>query len=156
MIRTIYIIILIYFLTGGVAFYFIGKRKTKEEARRNRIKYIAYFIIINSVFLSIAINPVVFRVLAGFIVIMGLYELSKLFFGSGRQRKVFFLVALCVYAFLSALFLVFSAMDKNWILFTFVILSVFDSFSQIAGQLWGKTKIASKISPNKTLEGVAG
>lgn len=156
MIRTIYIIILAYFLTGGIAFYFISKKKPKEEARRNRIKYIAYLIIINVIFLSIAINPVFFRIVAGIITSVGVYELFHLFSKSGMQKKGFFLISVCVYAILSFGFITFSHMAKNWVLFTFVILSVFDSFSQIAGQLFGKRKIATKTSPNKTLEGVAG
>ena len=71
-------IILAYFLTGGIAFYVIGK-KTREEARHNRIKFFAYFVIINGVFLSIVIQPVVFRILAGIIVVTGFYELVTLF-----------------------------------------------------------------------------
>ena len=156
MIRTIYIIILAYFLVGGIAFYLISKKKTKEEARQNRITSITYFIIINGLFLSIVINPLFFRILAGIIVAAGAYELYHLFSKSGFQKKGFFLISVCSYGILSYGFIAFSQMAKDWILFTFVILSVFDSFSQIAGQLLGKRKIATKTSPNKTLEGVAG
>ena len=156
MIRTIYIIIVAYFLLGGIAIYYISRKKSKEEARHERIKFITYFIIINGVFLSIAINPLVFRVIAGIITVVGLYELLTLFSRSGWQKKGFFFLSLVVYAILSIGFIYFSHMAKDWVLFTFVILSVFDSFSQIAGQLFGKRKIATKTSPNKTLEGAAG
>jgi phosphatidate cytidylyltransferase len=149
-------IILAYFLTGGIAFYVIGKKKTREEARHNRIKFFAYFVIINGVFLSIVIQPVVFRILAGIIVVTGFYELVTLFRNSGYLKKRFFLLSLCSYCLLSAGFICFSNLERNWILFTFIILSVFDSFSQIAGQLFGRHKIASKTSPNKTLEGLVG
>ena len=47
-------------------------------------------------------------------------------------------------------------LDKNLILFAFLILSIFDAFSQISGQLWGKSKIAPEISPNKTVGGTVG
>ncbi|HYQ56304.1 MAG TPA: phosphatidate cytidylyltransferase, partial [Draconibacterium sp.] len=47
-------------------------------------------------------------------------------------------------------------MDSNLILFSFLVLSIFDAFSQISGQLWGKIKIAPKISPNKTVGGTVG
>ena len=50
----------------------------------------------------------------------------------------------------------FSGMKKELILYVFLILSIFDSFSQISGQLWGKTKLFPKISPNKTAEGLVG
>jgi len=42
------------------------------------------------------------------------------------------------------------------ILFSFLVLSIFDSFSQITGQFFGKHKIIPKISPNKTVEGTLG
>ena len=42
------------------------------------------------------------------------------------------------------------------ILFSFLVLSIFDSFSQITGQLWGRTKIFPNISPNKTAGGLIG
>ena len=52
--------------------------------------------------------------------------------------------------------MVFSTLPQPWILFTFLLLSVLDSFSQIFGQLLGKTHILKKISPGKTLEGFLG
>ena len=56
MIRTLYITILSYFLVGGILFYFIEKKLSKEKARHNRIKFIVYFLIGNGLFLSIVIE----------------------------------------------------------------------------------------------------
>ena len=50
----------------------------------------------------------------------------------------------------------FSTLQKELILFSFVVLSIFDSFSQITGQLWGRKKLLPKTSPNKTLGGFIG
>jgi len=47
-------------------------------------------------------------------------------------------------------------MEKELVLYVFLILSIFDSFSQISGQLWGKRKLMPTISPNKTWGGLAG
>ena len=61
MILKIYFIILVYFLLGGIGFYFINRRKESQEAPGNRIKFFTYFVIIHILIFSIAINPVVFR-----------------------------------------------------------------------------------------------
>lgn len=57
---------------------------------------------------------------------------------------------------LAAGFFQFSGLNKWLVLFTFLVLSIFDAFSQICGQLWGKTKLFPAISPGKTVEGLLG
>jgi phosphatidate cytidylyltransferase len=156
MIRVIYFIILSYFILGAVGFFFINRKKGADEKRKSWIKYITYAIIIHILFFSIVINPFVFRVLAVFITGVGFYELFRLLQKSGRTALRFFLFSMVVYVLLSFGFLLFSGLDKGLILFSFLILSVFDSFSQITGQLWGRRKIFPKISPQKTWEGAIG
>jgi phosphatidate cytidylyltransferase len=156
MIRTIYIIILIYFILGAIGFYFINRRKEAHEARKNRTKLITYFLIINIIFFSIVINPVVFRYIAVIIILVGYLEIYNVFRRSGFSRKVFFISSIIVFSIFSFGFYSFSLLEKELMLFTFIILSVFDSFSQITGQIWGKTKLFPAISPNKTLEGLIG
>lgn len=156
MIRTIYYIILIYFLLGGIGFYFINREKDPQVARKSYTKFISYFFIINILFFSIIINPVVFRYLAILIIGAGFFELFKLFSTAGYKHKGFFLLSLAIFTILSVGFFFFSGLKKELILFSFLILSIFDSFSQITGQLWGSTKILPEISPNKTLGGLVG
>jgi len=156
MILTIYIIIIGYFLVGVIGFYFINRKRETSESRKSWIKTLVYFIIINILCLSIIFNPVVFRCLAVIIIIMGFYELFKLFRESGYKRKSLFLISILVFAVFSSGFYVFSRMGKELIFFSFAILSIFDSFSTITGQLWGRRKVFPKISPNKTVEGFIG
>ena len=156
MIRVIYIIILSYFILGALGFYFINKRKSKQEARRNWIKFITYFFIIHILFLSIVFYPPAFRLISLAIIITGGIEMYTLFRRSGYTKRTFFISALFLFAMLSWGFILFGTLDKGLILFTFLILSIFDSFSQISGQLWGKTALFPGISPNKTIEGLAG
>lgn len=156
MIRTIYIIILAYFILGAAGFYFINRKKDLHEARKNWIKLFTYFLIINILFFSIIINPLVFRGLSVLIMITGLYELFKLFRQSGFNQKIFFLVSVLVFGLFSLGFFWFSGLEKGLILFSFLVLSIFDSFSQITGQLWGRRKILPGISPEKTAEGLIG
>jgi phosphatidate cytidylyltransferase len=156
MIRTMYIIVLIYFLLGFIAFYFINRKKEPLQARKSWIKTITYFFIINLVFFSIVINPIVFRYLAVIVIIAGFLELFKLFRESGYKMKNIFMFSTIIFTVFSFGFFVFSGMEKGLILFTFMILSIFDSFSQITGELLGRKKLFPKISPQKTVEGLIG
>jgi phosphatidate cytidylyltransferase len=156
MLRTVYIILVVYFLLGFIGLFFINRKKEIIEARRSWIKTLVYFIIINIVCLSIIINPVAFRCLAVLIIIMGFYELFKLFRESGYEQKYLFLNSILVFLVFSSAFYYFSGMKKEIIFYSFAILSIFDSFSQITGQLWGRRKIFPKISPNKTIGGFIG
>jgi phosphatidate cytidylyltransferase len=156
MIRFIYIFILCYFLIGGIGFYFINRKKEKAVARKSWTKFWTYFIIINVLFFSIVINPLAFRILSALVIVVGALELFSLYQKKGLESTGFFLTSLLVYALLAYGFWRFSGAEKDLILFTFIILSIFDAFSQISGQLFGKRKIAAHISPNKTIEGTLG
>jgi phosphatidate cytidylyltransferase len=156
MILTVYIIIIAYFLLGVIGFYFINRRRETLEARKSWTKTLVYFIIINIICLSIVINPIAFRCLAVLIIIRGFYELFKLFRASGYKQKYLFLISLLFFAVFSSAFYFFSGMEKGMIIFSFAVLTIFDSFSQITGQLWGRKKIFPKISPQKTVVGFIG
>jgi len=152
----IYTVILVYYLLGTIGIYFINRRKEPQTKRKAWIKHINYFIITNIVFFSIAVNPVVFRVFAVLIIAIGFAELYKLFRESGYKFMNFFLFSIFLLALLSTGFYFFSRMDKGVMLFAFLILCIFDGFSQVSGQLFGKTKLFPGISPNKTVEGLIG
>lgn len=156
MIRTIYVIILIYFLLGGIGFYLINRKKAPEVAKKSYTKFGVYFIIINIIFFSITIQPLIFSVLTFIIMWVGFIELSNLFFKSNFNHFLFFIFSIIVFGIFSFCFLFFGMLRKELTLYTFLILSIFDSFSQITGQLFGRKKILPDISPNKTLGGLVG
>jgi phosphatidate cytidylyltransferase len=156
MIYTIYFVILVYFFLGFIGFYFINRKKERKEARNSWIKFITYFFIIHILFFSITLFPVFFRIITVIIIAGGFYELFKVHREAGYYKKSFFLLSVTLFSFLSIGFYFFSSFDRQLILFSFLILSIFDSFSQIAGQLWGRRKILPKISPKKTVEGFLG
>jgi phosphatidate cytidylyltransferase len=156
MIWNIYLIILIYFLLGSVAFYFINRRKSAVDAQKSWTKFISYFFIIHILFFSIVFYPLYFRLLALVIIFICAWELFRIFRKSDFSRKLFFLLSLLMFLLFSLGFYLFSGMEKENILYAFLVLSIFDSFSQITGQLWGKRKLFPRISPFKTVEGFAG
>lgn len=155
-ILTIYIIILSYFALGAIGFYFVNRKKGQEQARNNWIKLISYFFIIHILFFSIVIHPPVFRYVAALIIAAGIFELLKLYSQSGYQGTGFFLFSIILFTVFATGFYFFSGLKPETMLFSFLILSVFDSFSQITGQLAGKKKLFPAISPNKTREGLIG
>ena len=156
MVHSIYIIILIYFLLGGIGFYLINNKKDPKVARESYTKYMVYFFIINILFFSITINPEVFHYLTILIVGVGLFEMARLFYLDAFKQKGLFVFSLAAYVVLSFGFYKFGLLNKGLVLFTFLILSIFDSFSQISGQLWGHKKLLPKISPGKTMGGLVG
>jgi phosphatidate cytidylyltransferase len=156
MIKLIYIIILSYFLTGGLGFYFINRNKPSQVARKSYTKFGVYFIIINILFFSIVINPVFFKYIAFVIIGGGMMELFFLHQSAGYKYKGVFIISLLIFIALSYGLFSFSRLNKDLILFSFLTLSIFDSFSQITGQLWGREKILPKISPHKTWGGLIG
>lgn len=153
---TIYYIIINYFLLGAIGFYFINRNKPTEIARQSWTKYISYFVIIHILFFSIVWRSVIFSYLTLLIIIVAAYELYHLYAKSQDKCHKSFLLAIVIWGLCSAGFYKFGLLNKSTILFAFLTLSIFDSFSQISGQLFGRRKIMPSISPNKTLGGLIG
>ena len=156
MVKNIYIIILCYFVLGGIGFYLINRRKEAPEARKSYMKLVSYFVIINLLFFSIVLNPYFFDILAIIIVGMGLIEITRLFWKSGFSHKAFFALSILLLVLFSLGFLRFSKLSSGLVLFTFLVLSIFDSFSEISVQLFGRRKVFPRVSPNKTWGGLLG
>lgn len=156
MIFKVYIIILSYFLAGIIGFYFINRKIEPVAAHKSWKKTLIYFLIINIVCLSIVIDPVVFKWFSVVIIVMGFYELFYLFYDSGYHHKTLFYCSTAVFMILALAFLYFSRFEKGLIFYSFAVLSIFDSFSEITGRLWGRKKIFPSISPNKTVTGFLG
>lgn len=156
MIVTIYTVILSYFVLGAIGFYFINRKKDKQTARQSWTKFITYFCIIHILFFSMVVHPLAFQVVAILIAGVGGFELFRLFRNNNYKLRRFFAITMGGYVCLSFGFIMFSHLQKETILFAFLVLSIFDAFSQISGQLFGKNKIAPTISPNKTVEGTVG
>lgn len=155
--ETIYIIIVSYFAAGAVAFGLIGRRKSSNERKQIWAKYGTYVLIVHALFGSIYFGPHYFFYLALLIVTVGYYELLKTGWNNPERPHRYFLpLSFIGYTLLVVPFLIFSMMDHGVLYFVFVVVTVFDAFSQISGQLLGGKKLIPSVSPRKTITGSAG
>ncbi len=150
----LYILILVYFTIGGVSMIFITKNKETAFRKKNWLKYFVYLVIMNLLFVSIIFDPILFHYLAVFILVLGFYEISRLIYQSKKLMVGF--ISLILFFCFAIVFYQFSFLPQKYLFYTLFITMVFDSFSQLSGQLFGKNKLPLKISPNKTYQGLAG
>ena len=155
--QTLYLVILAYFLLGAIAFYLIGTKKTKAERKNIWSKYFTYLIIIHALFGSIYFGPPYFSLVSVFIVMVGYVELISVRYRFGQlSHNKLLAFSLLTYSLFAIPFVLFSFADKPFLYFVFVVVAVFDAFSQISGQLWGRRKLVPSISPGKTIGGLVG
>jgi len=139
----------------GAASVLVINRRRAGSARERWVKYISYLLIVSAVITIILAGSWYFAALAAIIATLGYYEL----FITGIRKGNIGLLAngILIYTLLLAGFAGFVlkvSPDKLFVIYFLVVL--FDGFSQLCGQLFGKRQLAPYISPNKTIEGFAG
>jgi phosphatidate cytidylyltransferase len=128
-----------------------------KQIREDWIKYGIYFLIICSVLLiAYAGRHFITLVLAG-ITLGGSFELYQ----NLKTRKFLSVTIFLGFLFLSVICLghLLLGSENRWFStfsFTFLLVSVTDSFSQLWGRLLGKHKLCLQLSPGKTWEGLLG
>lgn len=145
------------FLAGGLGLY-LASYKAEPAIRHNRrTKFITYFGIVHLVLLSAILGPRVFGALVVVIVSIGAYELYRVLPSVGGGRMILRVCFSVGYLLLGLGLIVFALVSKpETAVFVYLVVAVFDGFSQVAGQLFGKHQLASRISPGKTVEGTLG
>ncbi len=153
----IYQIILAYFVIGAIAFALVSRNKTTKEKKETWTKFGTYFLIIHILFGSIYFGPPWFSLAGAVIVITGYAEIISTANRNKKQQTArFFGVSLGGYTLLAVPFFLFTFLDQPLLYFTFIVVAVFDAFSQISGQLLGGRKLIPSVSPRKTISGLAG
>ena len=150
----LYLIILTYFLIGGVILFYINEKYTNQERKHNWLKYFTFFLTVNLLFISVMFNTLYFHYLSIVIILISVIEIIRLMFLTRKLITGF--ISLIFLVLFSFAFIGFSLLEKQLLIIVIFTVSIFDAFSQLAGQLFGKIKILPLISPNKTVEGMIG
>ena len=133
----------------------IANKKADHKVRNQRwLKYFTYIFVTGAVVLGIFYDFIF--IVAIVIVGASLLELIKVNF---LQNKVSLqsTVSILVFAIIVTGFILFiKNFQPSFLLFIYFQVLVFDGFCQITGQIFGKHKLAPKISAAKTVEGLAG
>lgn len=142
------------FLVGGILIFIINRKKTGQEQKAAWLKYGVYFIIVELIVQCLQLQAQFFFVLAIIIATASFVEIVRLVYGPTPFEASIW--TMLIFVLLAAPFIGFAFMDAKLVLFTYLVVSIFDGFSQISGQLLGRNKLVPKISPNKTVEGFIG
>jgi phosphatidate cytidylyltransferase len=148
---------------------YAANRRAKAMTRHERwIKFAMYFVILNTVLVLAGLGPKVFGCFAVGLLAAGAVELSvalvatpnsalSLQDAATSRRPISRGTVWSVYGLASVGLLLFSfSAPSERITFVYLVVAVFDGFSQVSGQLLGKHRLAQKISPSKTVEGALG
>jgi len=142
------------FALGACALLAASPRVEPAERRRRWTKLGVYFAIVHLVLLAAAAGWQAFAALMGLVWILGTLELRRALRTMPRRGA---LGVWAAYALLGACLLAFArACTPSETLHTYLVVVFFDGFSQVAGQLFGRHRLAPRLSPGKTLEGAAG
>jgi len=147
------------FLLGGIAVHASGQRYDGAAQHRRWIKFLVYFFIVHGAVASAIAGPFCFALLMTAIVLVGAFELRRIFLGKQLTRPwvISFVSIGALYAYLAVMLIRFSLISTTAVLlFVYLVTASLDGFSQLTGQWIGRRRFVPKVSPNKTLEGAIG
>lgn len=139
--------------TLGLLGTLLHTRKLPPDRRAQlHRKFAIYFLVTLLVPLASLSSPM-FMALCATIALTGLYEIWHAL----RGRPAWQGRALALYLPIAGLFICFAVQSSmETILLVYCAIAALDGFSQMFGQLLGRTPLAPRISPAKTLEGSLG
>jgi len=146
-----YLLLMAHMVSGALWLIRINRSLDPLESRRQWTKYITYVLIVNLLWFCILYSQLVFILLG-----IGLIVLASLEWWRAVHKLKGKLWFILTFALVLAGFWRFLYLEQRLLLYTWFVIVLFDGSSQIAGQVAGKRKLLPRISPNKTLEGLAG
>lgn len=142
-------------VAGAIGMALANRKVDTHTSRQRWLKYFVYIIIT-----AVVVTAIYFDYLwmvAILVLLAGWYEIIKALVNWGKKRILFKIGSFLIYAILGTGFLIFSfELDSYFQLAIYLQVLMFDAFSQIAGQIFGQTRLVPKISPAKTIEGAIG
>lgn len=142
------------FVLGGAGLLLAGRRVDGATRRSRWIKFAVYAAIVHTVLGAAWLGPLPFAVLLSTIGAAGASEVRRAVSTfTPPQRGLVLLLYGVVAAGLVAFGLTSTPGSATYV---YIVVATFDGFSQVTGQLFGRRRLAAKVSPGKTVEGCIG
>jgi phosphatidate cytidylyltransferase len=157
LITALLIALTLLYIIGGLGLFVFEDPSHRSKQKNTIIKYVVYLLIVLIHISLIKYSIPVYRILSFAYLAIGLFELCKTqLFTQGSKDLFVSMIILAVFIITGSLYSAFLFLPPVQILFVFLVVSAFDGFSQVTGYVFGRTKIISRTSPGKTLEGLVG
>lgn len=157
MITQIFVATLSGFAIGTVLMALSTRRTSPQIAREHWKKFGMYFLIVHTALACAAAGPISMFVFVVLIVTLGALELRNASRRlENRPRGIRFIIWVTFTVVASITVLMIPMLEPTTWMYLYLLVAVFDGFSQVVGQLVGRRLLAPGISPGKTIEGAIG
>jgi phosphatidate cytidylyltransferase len=131
------------------------RRASAERRRHDWLKYAVYVVVINGLWLSAFVGRGAAALALGLIVLAGAWELVAV---APSSRKLLAAVAapIALAGALGPLVYAWDAGAPGGFAFVVSITAATDAFAELLGRLCGRRKLCPRLSPEKTVAGLAG
>lgn len=130
----------------------VGKPKSVRAARV--LKFVVYFAIVHVVIALCAVGGNAPVALVGFIIAVSAWEARGAWRLIGAPKPWALAVVAVMVA--AAAVLATRLLDPRTVAWIFLVTAASDGFAQVIGQWLGRRTLASRVSPEKTVEGLVG
>lgn len=130
----------------------VGRPKAVRAARV--LKFVVYFAIVHVVIALCAVGGSAPVTLVGLIIAVSAWEAGRAWQRIAAPKP--WALALVAVAVSTAAVIATRTLDPRLVAWIFLVTAACDGFSQVIGQWVGRHALASRVSPNKTVEGLLG
>lgn len=146
-----YLLLMAHFVSGALWLICINRRLESGDAKKQWVKYVIYLVLVNLLWCCLVWFPTIFPYLGWIVILIAATEWWRAV--KNLKSRGWLMVAILAVA---GGFLGFLYLDNNILLFVYFVVVLFDGSCQVAGQLLGRRPLLPRISPRKTIEGLAG